>query len=458
MSIIGGIMVPHPPLLLPEVGRGEEKKIRTTSEAYEEAAKMVAEWKPETIVLTSPHATMYQDWFHISPGKEASGDMGRFRAPQVSFTAEYDTEFVQTLSNRAAETHVPAGTFGERDPELDHGTMVPLYFIVKHYRDFKLVRIGLSGESQGMHYRLGRLIKETAEKLDRRVVFVASGDLSHKLQTYGPYGFAKEGPEYDRRIMETMGKAAFDEVIRFPEDLLRNAAECGHRSFCIMAGALDGCALKTRCLIHEDQTGVGYGVCTYEVTGVDESRHFLVERKETMRREGEDDYISLARASLEAYIRDGEVIDLPSDVPAALKNDRAGAFVSIHKNGALRGCIGTIAPVQKCLGEEIIENAISASTRDPRFMPITEAEFPDLEISVDVLFPAEPIADETYLDVKKYGVIVTKGMKRGLLLPDLDGVDSVAEQVAIAKQKAGIDILDRDVKLERFEVVRHEVK
>jgi AmmeMemoRadiSam system protein A len=258
--------------------------------------------------------------------------------------------------------------------------------------------------------------------------------------------------------METMGKAAFDEVIRFPEDLLRKAAECGHRSFCIMAGALDGCALKTRCLIHEDQTGVGYGVCTYEVTGVDESRHFLVERKETMRREGEDDYISLARASLEAYIRDGEVIDLPSDVPAALKNDRAGAFVSIHKNGALRGCIGTIAPVQKCLGEEIIANAISASTRDPRFMPITETEFPDLEISVDVLFPAEPIADETYLDVKKYGVIVTKAMKRGLLLPDLDGVDTVAEQVAIAKQKAGIDILDRDVKLERFEVVRHEVK
>ncbi|MBQ4293556.1 MAG: AmmeMemoRadiSam system protein A [Lachnospiraceae bacterium] len=457
MSIVGGIMVPHPPVILPEVGRGREREIAATSEAYEEAARFAASLKPETIVLSTPHSIMYKDYIHISPGKGAHGDMAHFMAPEVSFTVDYDEAFVEELSRAAALRGIPAGTFGERDSSLDHGTLIPLYYICKYITDFNLIRIGLSGESLAMHYQLGRLIQEISEKLNRRVVYVASGDLSHKLQKHGPYGFVPEGPVYDKRIMEAMGKADFKDLLAFPESLLDAAAECGHRSFCIMAGAFDGLALKTRCLHHEDKLGVGYGVCTYEVVGRDENRRFLKE-KEMEKRNGEDEYIALARASMEAYIREGRVIDLPEGLPAELTDTRAGAFVSIHKNGALRGCIGTISPIQRNLGEEIIGNAISASTKDPRFLPITEAELPELEISVDVLFPAEPVSSEAELDVKKYGVIVTKGMKRGLLLPDLEGVDTVEEQVSIAKQKAGIDVFDTDVKLERFEVVRHEVK
>jgi AmmeMemoRadiSam system protein A len=179
------------------------------------------------------------------------------------------------------------------------------------------------------------------------------------------------------------------------------------------------------------------------------------------KRDGRDNnmdlYVQLARKTVETYIRDRKIYEpQPEELTEEMKNGRAGAFVSIHENGDLRGCIGTIAPVQKALYLEIIANAISASTRDPRFPPITKNELPDLEISVDVLGEAEEIPSEDYLDVKRYGVIVSKGRRRGLLLPDLEGVDNVETQVAIAKMKAGIREEDTDVVLQRFEVIRHE--
>ena len=145
---------------------------------------------------------------------------------------------------------------------------------------------------------------------------------------------------------------------------------------------------------------------------------------------------------------------MPEDLPQEMLDTQAGAFVSIHKQGRLRGCIGTIGPTRDSLAEEIINNAISASTEDPRFPAITENELKLLEINVDVLGEPEYIHSMDQLDVKRYGVIVTKGYRRGLLLPDLEGVDTPEEQVSIAKRKAGIRD-DEDVKLERFEVIRH---
>ena len=164
--------------------------------------------------------------------------------------------------------------------------------------------------------------------------------------------------------------------------------------------------------------------------------------------------MKLARQSLESYILNRRVIDIPDDVPEEMLHAKAGAFVSIHKDGALRGCIGTTGPTTDCVAREIINNAISASTRDPRFSAIGPEELPRLEISVDVLGEPEDIASEDELDVKKYGVIVSSVGKRGLLLPDLEGVDTVEQQIAIAKQKAGIHKFE-SVKLQRFEVIRH---
>ena len=461
MSILAAYMVPHPPMIVPAVGRGSEKQIEKTTRAYEQVADEIASLQPDTIIITSPHSVMYSDYFHISPGKRARGDFGQFRASQVSFEEEYDTELVSAIAELARTQGFPAGVMGERDKRLDHGTMVPLYFIRRRYTGGKIVRIGLSGLPLTEHYRLGQMIREAVEKLGRRAVFVASGDLSHKLQDYGPYGYAEEGPKYDERIMDVCSRAAFGELFDFDETFCDRAAECGHRSFVIMAGAFDGLGVKAEQLSHEDVTGVGYGICTFCPTGPDDSRHFLEQylavQEEKLReaRSAEDPYVQLARASVEYYILHHRKMELPADLPAELISRRAGAFVSIHEHGKLRGCIGTISAVRDCLAREIIDNAVSASTRDPLFDPIRADELKWLEISVDVLGDPEPVSSPAELDVKRYGVIVTKGMKRGLLLPDLDGVDTVEEQIAIAKSKAGIAEWDKRVELQRFEVVRH---
>ena len=460
MPILAGFMVPHPPLIVPQVGRGGEKEIEETRAAYEQVAREIAALKPETIVISSPHAVMYADWFHISPGKGAQGSFASFRAPEVRFREEYDAELAETVEKLAAKQGFPAGTLGEKDKALDHGVMVPLWFVRQFWRDYKLLRVGLSGLPLTEHYALGQLIRRGIDRLGRRAVWIASGDLSHKLQPHGPYGFAPEGPEYDARIMDVCSRAAFGELFDFDEAFCERAAECGHRSFVMMAGAFDGQAVRAKQLSHQDVTGVGYGVCTFYPAGEDPERRFLETylakqaAEAEARRSAQDPWVQLARASLEAWVRKGMTIPLPKGLPAELTSTRAGAFVSVHKQGRLRGCIGTIGPTCATLGEEIIQNAISAASRDPRFDPIRPEELDLLEISVDVLGAPEDIASEADLDVKRYGVIVTRGTRRGLLLPDLEGVDTPAQQVAIARQKAGIGP-EEPVKLQRFQVIRH---
>lgn len=461
MYITGAFMVPHPPLIVPEIGKGQESSISDTALAYKAVARQIALLEPETIVIISPHATMYADYFHISPGQRAHGDFGQFRAKQVAFDAVYDTELVKEISALCRDRHLMAGPLGEQDASLDHGTMVPLYFIDQVYRDYKLVRVGLSGLPLTDHYALGQAIREAAQRMRRRTVIVASGDLSHCLKEDGPYGYKEEGPVYDKHIMDVMGSGNFFRLFEFTDDFRRNASECGHGAFTIMAGALDRTEIEAQPLSYQGTFGVGYGICAYRVIGEDSERNFKEQYEEKERRRlkerkaAEDIYVRLARESLETYVTTGEMLPMPEALPDELTGRRAGAFVSLKKDGRLRGCIGTIGPVRETLAAEILENAVSAGTRDPRFSPVGQEELAKLEYSVDVMGEPERIASEDELDTEKYGVIVTKGSKRGLLLPNLEGINTPQEQIAIARQKAGIGP-DEPVSLERFEVVRHK--
>ena len=265
MGISAAFIVPHPPLIVAEVGRGEERKIQRTIDAYGEVARRIGALRPETIVVISPHQTMYADYFHISPGTWGKGDFGQFRAGQVRMEVPYDTIFVKELCQLADSCGLPAGTEGERDRRLDHGTMVPLYFVNQQWEGYRLVRIGLSGLPLKMHYDLGRCIFNAAEALGRQTVLIASGDLSHRLKAEGPYGYRKEGPKYDQQVMDIMGRAAFAELLDFPEDFCSQAGECGHRSFVMMAGALSQLQITPEKLSYEGPFGVGYGICAYSL-------------------------------------------------------------------------------------------------------------------------------------------------------------------------------------------------
>jgi len=460
MSVLASFVLPHPPIILPEIGRGEERKAQKTIEACREVARRVAALKPDTIVLTSPHATMYRDYFHISPGGAAQGDLGRFGAPSVSVRADYDTEFVRELSEAAAQHGIPAGTRGERDRPLDHGTLIPLRFLSETCRNFWLVRIGLSGLPAVEHYRLGMCIAQTAQYLGRRAVVIASGDLSHKLTPDGPYGFAPEGPDFDARVTRALASGDFLTLLEFDPAFCESAAECGLKSFQVMAGALDGKAVTSELLSYEGPFGVGYGTAAFTVAGEDKARRFDVlydarERERLQkRRAGEDSYVRLARLALETFLETGKRASLPGGLPRELHAQRAGVFVSLKKDGLLRGCIGTIEPITGCVAQEILRNAVSSGTEDYRFPPVEREELPRLVYSVDVLGRPEPVRSLQELDAKRYGVIVTDGRRRGLLLPGLEGVNTAEEQISIARQKAGIGEND-PYTLERFEVVRH---
>jgi len=461
MPIIGAIIVPHPPIIIPTVGRGREQEVQKTIDAYRAAVRQVCSWEPEVLIVTSPHTVMYADYFHISPGKEAKGDMSAFGASQTRLEAEYDTPLREEIIQQAEAAGIQAGTLGEKDPALDHGTFLPLYFLQEAGVDCPIVRIGLSGFSPLEHYRLGQCIAKAVDKLGRRAVFVASGDLSHKLKDDGPYGYAPEGPVFDEQVTAAMASGDFLQFLTMDPGLCDRAAECGLRSFQIMAGALDGLAVTSELLSHEGTFGVGYGVAVFTVTGPDEGRRFAAQceaaERERLaeRKAAEDPWVQLARLSLETYVRTKKRLDtLPDGLPAEMTGRTAGAFVSLHAHGQLRGCIGTTGPTTESVAWEIVQNAVSACSRDPRFPPVTVSELDSLEYSVDVLGEPEAIASPAELDVKKYGVIVSCGSRRGLLLPDLDGVDTVEQQIDIARRKGGIRSREHYT-LERFEVVRH---
>jgi AmmeMemoRadiSam system protein A len=264
---------------------------------------------------------------------------------------------------------------------------------------------------------------------------VASGDLSHRLLDSGPYGYAPEGPEFDRLVRQIIKTGDLKQLLTFSPEFCDQAGECGHRPLVIMTGCIGDRPIESKLLSYEGPFGVGYGVASFHII--------------------QSDYVPLARRTVETYIKTGEIISKPEKFLTKPPAEPAGVFVSIKKLGDLRGCIGTTRPTQPNIAQETVSNAIAAATRDPRFEPIAPDELPDLSYSVDVLQPPEPIDSPDQLDPLIYGVIVSLGDKNGLLLPNLDGIDSADQQIVIAMQKANMPSTALDqIKLQRFRVNR----
>ncbi len=462
--IVLGAVTPHPPIIVPAVGRGELAKVAATRAAMERLAAEIAAAQPETIVLISPHGNVFSDGVAVTGTETLAGSLAQFGDAETH-SWRNDLELAEEIVAQAGEAGLTAVLLREGDVRqygcrtaLDHGVLVPLSFLKDQARSMKLVVAGMSFLPLEDLYRVGQAIAAAVEELDRRVVIVASGDLSHRLTPEAPAGYDPRGKEFDHHLVDLLRQADVPGILKIDPVLAEKAGECGYRSIVMMLGGLDGLAVKAEVLSYEGPFGVGYAVASFRPIGTDPARQFgpvfrkTREERVNAARQGESPLVRLARETIEAYVRRQpmpEAHDLP---PEAAK--RAGAFVSLKKHGQLRGCIGTTEPTRPNLAEEIRANAISAATRDPRFEPVAPNELADLVYSVDVLAPAEPIESMAELDPERYGVIVSRGGRQGLLLPHLEGIETAEEQVAIARRKAGIGP-DEEVRLQRFEVKRY---
>lgn len=466
-KILSAYLFPHPPIIIEEIGKGQEQRALKTLEASKKLAKDMKDKKPTTIIIITPHGPLFRDAISISTKKYLQGDFQNFGEKDLKFEFENNLKLVKEIIKKSGIENITIAKVDEElakdfdiSLKLDHGALVPLYFVDKEYKDFKLVHITYGLLTPKELYTFGQLIQKLVLKSEEKVAFIASGDLSHKLSNEGPYSYSPYGEKYDKEIVKLLNEGDFKSIISFDLSLSEKAGECALRSLMILSGFLDGFKIEPEILSYEGPFGVGYCNAKFSVLDKEDEHkifddliHMEKERIASIRKE-EDEYVRLARASLEHYIKHKERIEIPNNLSEELLNNRNGAFVTIKKDGILRGCIGTIEPTQKNVAMEIIENAISAGLRDPRFDPVEEEELPQLVYSVDILMEPEPISSMEELDVKKYGVIVSKGFRKGLLLPNLDGVDTPQEQVRIALNKAGIPEFE-DFKLERFEVIRH---
>jgi len=321
-----------------------------------------------------------------------------------------------------------------------------------------VVALGYSFLSNEDHLRFGNCIRQAVDKLGRPVAFIASGDLSHRLKPEAPSGYNPQAHLFDEEVVDSIRSCATSRIVDLDPDLRKMAGECGYRSMLVAIGVAQGLEPSCEVISYEAPFGVGYLVAQLFAGSADilSAVHEDPERSQSLAAELGTELPALARRAVENFVTKGDTLAVPEN-PSELLSQRAGCFVSIKTcAGELRGCIGTIEPAKATMAEEVIINAISAATRDPRFTPVREAELPGLKYSVDVLSPPE-LARLEDLDPRVYGVIVQdeKGVRRGLLLPNLEGVDTAFRQVEIASRKAGIPARFK-IKIWRFRADRYK--
>lgn len=464
-GLVSAYISPHPPIIVENIGRGEEKKCIDTINGLMKIAEDIENKKPETIIVITPHGPLFSDAIAMSIGEELYGDFGNFGHSELKYHFKNDLEIVQSIYDMAKKEGIQIALMNKEmyemyglEDTLDHGVLVPMHFVTKKYTDFKLVHITYGLLSPIELYKFGNIIEKIA-KGKRNISIIASGDLSHRLLDSGPYSYSPKGKEFDEKIISLFKNKDLAGVISFDLDLAKEAGECGLRSFMILAGALSQHDFYPHILSYEGPFGVGYMTAIFEIMG-ESSKDYIEEIKQKIdekiksKRANEDKYQRLARESLEYYIKNRKYMDIPEYVDSEMLSLRMPVFVSIKKFGELRGCIGSTSPIKRNIAEEIIYFAVEAGTKDPRFSPVTEEELPFLSYSVDVLYPPKKVKSIDELDPKKYGIIVESGFKKGLLLPDIEGVDTVRDQIRIALNKAGIDEHEK-YEISKFEVIRH---
>jgi len=403
--------------------------------------------KEEVIGLVSPHAgyiysgpvagaaiskIKFKDTFVImGPNHTGSGKPlsimteGTWKTPLGD--VEIDSELGKQILTMSSHLQADEGAH-----LYEHSIEVQIPFLQYFKRDIKIVPIVLSYVTGAAYKEIGKEIAKAIKESNRGVVIMASSDMTH-------YESQESAREKDTQAIEAMLDLNEDELLRRVDEL--KISMCGYAPAVSLISAA------------KELGATGAELVRYQTSGDTTGDYSSVVGYAGIIIKGMSPIAKLAKETVETFVKEGKV-PKPEELTPEMKQ-KAGVFVSIHKSGELRGCIGTFEPMKLNIAEEIMSNAISSATRDPRFPPIAPSELKDLDYSVDVLTKPEPIDSKDQLDPKKYGVIVEAGFRQGLLLPALEGVDSVEYQIDICRQKAGI-MPDEPVKLYRFEVKRYK--
>lgn len=492
MSWIWSALMPHPPVLIPEVGRGREHEASKTLQGISELTSLLKDRKPDTILLLSPHQPYADGALFVNSSGSYQGSFALFGVPGVRVSASSSGQAMKDLCAYLEGLGIRTFSRPLQDLTEDQGSLVPLYFLAKVWGGLPEViitsPIGLGVQEA---FRAGQVLRDF--KSTKKLALLASGDMSHRLTPDAPAGYEPEyAPVFESAIEEALSENSPDPVLRLSARTLGRAGECGLRSLMIMLG-LAGAKGKIEILSHEWPFGVGYCNALWlaeeskEVpeparlerdtarelepansarssdhqpgsTGLARNTHHRSGNSHpTQDTDTQPAAVTLARETVTRLLNNKPLPKTGNEIAhSELWRERKACFVSIKTlAGELRGCIGTLSPLKPSLDLEIIANAVSASTRDPRFPPMTAHELDNVTFSVDILSEPEGISGLGQLNPKIYGVIVSKGYNHGVLLPDLEGIDTPEQQVEIAALKAGIYDIE-GVRLERFTVERHK--
>lgn len=384
MPLVAAGLFPHPPVMIPEIGGEDSSKVRKTIETVKTAMEQIVAEKPDTVVVMSPHNLCFSDGPSLLMAEELCGNMGAFGHPDLSMALPVDQELGTLISQKAAPLYhwhqvdkAEAARY-KKPLQIDWGSFVPLYYLLQAGFQGKLVLLTPDSTKGEASYALGAIVSYAAQKLNRRVALIATGDLSHKLTPDAPHGYSPKGNDFDEIIVNALSHRNKESLDQLSSSLLQEIDTCGLPSVYFLLGALGNTPTKQPLLSHEGPFGVGYGVALYVPEG-------LVSKEEPI----PSPYVALARDAIEHYIRTGRFLRVPQELPPDLR--RPGAVrITLREFGAIRGYAYTVHPQYHSLAEEIIHVAKAAATENPPHPPVTASELEDLDIEVETTGFSDP--------------------------------------------------------------------
>jgi AmmeMemoRadiSam system protein A len=450
-AVVCAVLMPHAPILVPEVGGERGGAAQASRQAMREAAACVMSLQPETLVLISPHSPRRPQAFGVWAGDRLHGSFAQFNAPGAKVSLPNDTQLAHAIVTEAGTGGLATWMIHERI--LDHGALVPLWFLADAGWDGPAIVLSLNNPEDGGLIELGRAIAAASHAAHCRIAIIASGDMSHRLTSSAPCGFHPQAHQFDETFIRLIREGDYHGIEKMDPELRELAAEDAADSTLVAAAAVDWRTDGHKVLNYEGPFGVGYGVA---ILFTETSNPASLQPAPAQTADPEGVILpGLARQSIAAALRASS--EHPPGAEGQYLSARRGVFVTLReRNGMLRGCAGTISPTCASVVAETWRSARVAAFQDSRFSPVKADELPNLRIDVSVLHSMEQISSADGLDPARYGVVVSAADgRRGLLLPGIAEITSAGQQVGLARKKGWIGP-DEPVMLQRFQVDHFE--